>query len=166
MRVFKDASGKTWTIQITVSTVKKCRAHVNVDLPGLFDDECKGLQEITNDPIRFTELLFVIVQDEAKERQVDQDAFESAMYGDALEQSMSAFLDELIDFFPEERKRNALKKILTASRELQGRIMDEAESRMAEIDIGEIATNLISSSGRLQGSSESTPTRSPAKNSS
>lgn len=147
MKAFKDQSGKVWTLQINVSSVKRCRAHAEVDLPGLFDDECKGLQALTSDPIKFIELIYVLIQEEAKERNISQDDFESSMSGDAIECCMDAFLAELIEFFPEPRKRDALKKILKASRDLQDKIMDQAENRINSINIEEIAKNLNNSVG-------------------
>ena len=165
MRTFKDSAGNTWCLQINVSTVKRCRAYAEVDLVALFDSECEALQKLSNDPIKFVETLYVLCGDEAKERNVSSDQFEAAMSGDSINTAMNAFLEELIDFFPEERKRNALKKVLDASRKLQDKMMDQAESRINEINLDEIAATMTSSSGAQRESSGSIRDRSRAKNS-
>jgi hypothetical protein len=165
MKTFKDGSGKTWCIQINVSTVKRCRAFAEVDLVALFDGECEALQKLSNDPIKFVEVLYVLCGDEAKERNISSDEFECSMSGDCINTAMNGFLEELIDFFPEERKRNALKKVLDASQKLQSKMLDQVESRIDEINLDEIAETMMNSSTGPQEFSELIQARLRAKNS-
>jgi hypothetical protein len=162
---FKDATGRTWTIAITVATVRRVRALCGVDLPGLFDDNCKGLQALTNDVCGFCGVVLVLLADQLKDRQVDEEGFLATMYGEALEASMDAFLAELCDFFPEARKRQALRKILLKSRSLRETLMDRAEETLEAVDIAATARSMMSSSGGPPASSVVTRANGPAANS-
>jgi hypothetical protein len=161
---FKDAEGRVWTLAISVATVKRCRALAGVDIPGLFDDDCKGLQSLTNDPCAFCDVLLVLLADQFQSPAVE-DGFLNAMYGEALEGAMDAFLAELCDFFPEARKRQALRKVLAKSRALRDTLMDQADLTLDRVDIAETARSLMSSSGAPRASSDATPANGPPANS-
>lgn len=165
MRTFKDTAGRTWTIQINVNAVKACRALAGVDLVGLFDPKLDGLSELLADPVRLVDTLYVLCKAEADKASVSDEDFGRAMGGDALDHASRAFLDELVDFFPDPRRRETIKKILTASRALQERMMEETEKEVDAIDVDSIVRKLIGSSGDSPGSSGSTPDPSPSGNS-
>jgi hypothetical protein len=165
MTLFKDSEGRTWTLAITVGSVKHCRAQAGVDIPGLFDDECKGLQALTNDAVAFCDVLLVLLTAQLAARRVEEEDFLGAMYGEALEAAMDAFLSELCDFFPEHRKRQTLRKILQKSRDLRESLMNVADRRLEEVDIGAIARNMMSSSGVPPASSDATRANGPLANS-
>ena len=84
---------------------------------------------------------------------VSDEDFGSAMAGDSVDAATQALLDEVIDFFPE-AKRRAFRKILSASR----RFGEAAKRRLAELleDRG-LEDALVSELERLTGLSPNAP---------
>ena len=76
-----------------------------------------------------------------------------------------AFLEELIDFFPEARARSSLRKIVAESRKVRDRLMGQAEKVLEKFDADREANKLLRSFGIAPESSASTPGPSPSGNS-
>jgi hypothetical protein len=79
--------------------------------------------------------------------------------------AIDAFLEELIDFFPEARVRNSLRKIVDESRKVRRRLLDRAEQVLASFDADHEANRLLNSFGIAPASPDSTPGLSPCGNS-
>lgn len=162
MKIFKDNAGRTWTVSITVYAVKRVRARLNVDLYGLVDEKFEGLSKLLGDPVALVDVLFVLCEEEAGKLGVSDEDFGRAMGGDAIGHAADAFTDELVDFFPDPRVRTGLKKVLTASRQVQDIIRDRMMEEIGTIDPGAVVESLKSSPGSVPGSSASTPDHSPS----
>jgi len=163
MHCFKDTAGRTWTISIHVSAVKRCRAMLGVDLYGLIDAKFQGLGKLLSDPCGLVDVLYVLCKDEADKLGVSDEDFGRGLGGDSLELATTAFLEELTDFFPDPRVRAGLARVMKASRELGSRMMDLAMTRLDSLDIEAEARKLTGSSGNSRESSESTPDHSPSE---
>ena len=123
MRSFKDIQGRVWTFSITVGTMKRVRALCGVDLYKVIeidpDNKEKGLLErLAEDPVLLVDVLYSVCKPQADELGVSDVEFGDAMAGDAIENATNALLDELVDFFPEAR-RKVFQKVLLATRRLQ-----------------------------------------------
>ncbi len=165
MKTFADNEGRTWLIAINVRAVKLCRALVDVDLYGLAGDGFAGLGRLLGNPVQFVDALFVLCQAQCKERGLSDEDFGAALGGDSLQRAADAFVEELIDFFPDPRVRTGLKKVMELSRTVQTKLLEEMETRAASVDADSIARQLIASSGSSPASLESIPNRSPSENS-
>ena len=64
------------------------------------------------------DVLYAAVKPEADAKGVTDEEFGRAMSGDAIEMATTALLDEVIDFFPE-TKRKVFRKILDATRRFE-----------------------------------------------
>lgn len=166
MKTFKDNAGRTWTIVIHVTAVRKCRALAGVDLYGLVDRHCEGLGELLNDPVKFVDTLYVLCADEAKAQSVTDEDFGRSLYGDAIGHASEAFVAELVDFFPSPAVRAGLTKFLEKTRAVEARLQEMLSEAIEGLDANEIASTSRRSSGSSQESSESTPDLSPSESSS
>jgi hypothetical protein len=153
MHCFKDSGGRTWTIAIHVSAVRRCRAMLRFE----------GLGKLLSDPCGLVDVLYVLCKDEADKLGVSDEDFGRGLGGDSLELATTAFLEELTDFFPDPRIRAGLARVMKASRELGGRMMDLAMARLDGLDIEAEANRLTASSGISRESSGSTPDHSPSE---
>ena len=97
MKTFTDNTGRTWTLSVTVGTIKRVA-----------------------DPVLLVDVLFAVCKPEADAKGITDEEFGRAMAGDAIELAATALLDEIIDFFPE-AKRKVFRKILDASRRFEAR---------------------------------------------
>ena len=166
MRSFVDNKGRQWTVTINVSTIKRVRALCNVDLYSLVEATPEGkadfslLERLSQDPVLLVDVLFVICKQDADLRGVSDEEFGESMTGDTIEKAAEVFLDELVDFFPEVR-RKVLNKILIASRKFEAAAKDRLEkileSKKFEEDLNSNLEKLISSSGNAPDTSELTP---------
>lgn len=166
MRTFTDAAGRVWTLAIHVAAIKRVHARLGLNLYQLLDDRFQSLGALLGDPVRLVDVLFVLCQDEAQARNVSDEDFGRAMFGDAIHHAAEAFLEELIDFFPDPRGRQSLHTILTEARNVRHRMLDRAEQMLASFDADREANKLMTSFGIAPESSASTPDPSPSPNSS
>jgi hypothetical protein len=165
MQSFKDNAGRTWTITINVAAVKRVRGLVNVDLYKLVDDGFKPLAALISDPVQLADVLYCLCKEEADGKQITDEDFGRALGGDAITLAAEAFVEELIDFFPDARARASLRKVVSAGRKVRDRLLDHAETLIEKIDPEREANGLIASFGSSRASSASTPVPSPSANS-
>jgi hypothetical protein len=157
MRVFKDNAGRAWSLQIHVLAVKRVRAMAGVDLYSLVADRFEGLGKLLADPVQLVDVLYVLCKDDADRLSITDEDFGRGMAGDAIEHASAAFLEELVDFFPEPRVRAGLRKVMEAGRKVRESLLGQLESSLEGIDPEAVARKLIASSGNSRASSESTP---------
>ena len=158
MKSFTDNTGRAWTLVVNVATIKRVRALCGVDLNSIVEVEdgkpsAKLLERLSGDPVLLVDVLYAVCKPECDQRGVSDEDFGAAMAGDSVEAATDALLDEVIDFFPE-TKRRAFRKILSASR----RFGEAAKRRLAELlEDGKFEDALVSELERLTGLSPSAP---------
>ncbi len=124
MKTFTDNTGRTWTLSVTVGTIKRVRALCGVDLANIITiapgekPKVDLLEQLASDPVLLVDVLYAVCKPEADSKGVSDEDFGRAMAGDAIELATSALLDEVIDFFPAV-KRQVFSKILNATRRFE-----------------------------------------------
>jgi hypothetical protein len=149
---------------MNLAAVKRVRGLVGVDLYKLVEDGYQALARLASDPVALADVLYCLVKDEADARGITDEEFGRGLAGDAILLAANAFVEELIDFFPDARTRASLRKVVTAGRKVRDRLLDHAEALIEKIDPEAEAKNLIASFGSSPASSDSTPARSPSGN--
>ncbi len=117
MKTFTDNVGRTWTVTINVGTIKRVKATLGVDLLEAITDNLT--EKLKNDICLFVDVLYVICQKEAEAKNISDESFGEGLVGDVIESATNAFLDELIEFFPTEKKmilKQALMKVNKAEK--------------------------------------------------
>jgi hypothetical protein len=127
MKTFTDTAGRTWTIAVNVDTLKRVRALVNVNLLEVIEGTL--IEKLIADPILLCDVLFAAVKPEADAKSISDVDFGKALAGDAIELATTALLEELVDFFPEARRR-VLQKALQKLKTWQTKVLQVAESRL------------------------------------
>ena len=90
------------------------------------------LQKISEDVILLCDILYVVNRSQAKEYGIDDVQFGRNLYGDALEEATRAFMEEMINFFPNQRTRQLLTKAMTKGQERMDKALDLAEKSLEE----------------------------------
>ena len=154
MKTFTDNKGRTWTLEVTVATVKRVRALCSVDLNSIVEldknnkPSAELLERLSSDPVLLVDVLYAVCKPQADKLGITDEDFGEAMAGDAIEYATSALLEEIIDFFPEV-KRLVMRKILSASRKFS-----EAARKKLEAELnGEFESRVVSTLEQLTGSS-------------
>ncbi len=166
MHTFADNLGRTWYVAINVATIRRVRAALDVDLYAMVDDGMQELGKLVADPVRLADVLYVLCQEEAAAKNISDEDFGRALGGDAITSAAEALVEELVDFFPDERSRAALRRVIAAGRQVRTKLLDHAETMLDELDPDSCASALISSWTSSQESSASTPEDLPSESSS
>ena len=162
MKTFNDNAGRSWTVQVNVDAIKRVRDLAAVNLLEVV--EGKLLERLISDPVLLCDVIYCLVKLEADARSVSDVDFGRAMGGDSIDGATTALLEELVDFFPQ-AKRRVLAKALAKLQKLQTAALAAVETRLdsPELDRQMAAQlqQLSSSSGSLPESSPSTLAASP-----
>ena len=158
MHVFKDNKGRSWEVVLDVRQVRKVRAALGIDLANVIALAKDGsvdvgvVDRIANDPCLLADVLWVLVEETAKEDGVTDEEFGASLAGDSIEDAARAFLDELVDFFPG-AKRLFLKKAVELSRKFAGETEEVLKKALADPELERmVAATSTSSSASSPGS--------------
>lgn len=184
MQHFTDTTGRQWSIELPIGTVIRVRSTSRFDL---FDSACLcggsggGPTEpaslplsslLATDLVAFWELLWLLVEPQAKEANVTAEQFGQDMAGDCLLVAQTAFFDEWRDFFLK-LKRSDQATLVEKTMKYIGMAMEAIKQRAAHPGLAELDSwvakkmdeDLSASLGNLQVSLGSTLGRSPSASS-
>ena len=153
MHSFVDNSRRTWEVAINVAAVKRIRGLLGIDLYALVDDGFKSLSKLVSDPVTLADVLYCLCKDQADKQSISDEDFGRALAGDAITQAADAFVEELIDFFPDARARASLRKAIEAGKTVRDKVLSHAEKILDSIDPETEARKWITSSGTWPESS-------------
>jgi hypothetical protein len=94
-----------------------------------------------------------LCKDQADKQSISDEDFGRALAGDAITQAADAFVEELIDFFPDARARASLRKAIEAGKTVRDKVLSHAEKILDSIDPETEAKKWINSSGTWPESS-------------
>ena len=151
MASFTDNAGRSWTLRIDVSAIRRVRQALDGELLGLAGGPL--LERLAGDPVLLVDILYVLARGQADERSVDSEAFGAAMVGDAIDAGTGALLEALADFFPS-RKAALLRQVIDKGQTLAERLLARAEKRLADGDLDAAMEEVAAESG---GSASSSP---------
>jgi hypothetical protein len=162
MKTFTDNAGRVWTVQVNVDAIKRVRDLVQVNLLEVV--EGKLLERLISDPVLLCDVIYSLCKPEADAKNISDVDFGKAMAGDAIDGGTTALLEELVDFFPQ-AKRRVLSKALAKLRKLETAALAAVETRLdspeLERQMAARLAQLENSSGSAPESSASTPAASP-----
>ncbi|MEM1213786.1 MAG: hypothetical protein AAGI68_15970 [Planctomycetota bacterium] len=166
MARFTDGEGREWSLRLTVGGIKRVKEAMDMDLSEVIEsDTLERLQHV----LTATEVLWLLIEPEAERHGVTAASFGESLAGDEYAAALEALLEAVVDFSPGPR-RAMLRRMLEASKTLQGRAADEVEKRISggvldeaidELLAGIDRENPVGSSGSatgLPGLSGSIPT--------
>jgi len=127
MHSFTDRQGQSWNLDLNISSAKQVRAATEVDLLNV--DDGRLFAGVLTDSAKLADVLFVLCQAQAAERNISDEAFGRALAGDSIEAAADALLAEIIAFYPG-HKRAALTAALAKMRSLETRMVNAAMDKL------------------------------------
>ena len=124
MHSFKDKNGLEWNVEVNMATVKRVKNATGINIADL--DNVEFMQKLKDDLIFLIDLLYLVCKPQADERGINDEAFAGLIFGDVLEQAVSAFLESYVDFFPQGTRRRL--------RAAQSLVSPAIEKALAAID--------------------------------
>lgn len=140
MKTFTDSKCRDWTVDVNVTAVKRVRDRLSIDLLDLSSGQL--FEKLVADPIALVDVLYVLCEPQANERQVTDVQFGEAMAGDAIEAATTALLESLIEFFPK-AKRAVLEKAVQKLRTVEAMAAQVASQRLDSPEIDAQIERLI-----------------------
>ncbi len=162
MQAFKDTTGRAWELVIDMTGRKKVLALTGVDLLKLVEDAARGMGELLQDLGRLVDVLYVLCREQAHREGVSEEDFGRGFSGDVLESAAEAFVEEWVNFTPNPKVRNNLRKMFAKSRTAWAQAVSLAEEEIDAIDPASLVRALSNSSGGSPANSASTPAPSPS----
>jgi hypothetical protein len=152
MKTFKDNAGRTWTIAVNIAAVKRVKSLLDIDLiEGVVKEGV--IDELATNPILLCDVIYAICKPEADKQNITDEQFGQAMAGDAIELATEALLEELVDFFPE-AKRRVLRKAMGRFKKMEMKALEVADKYLEdpefEKEMDMEIERLMSLSGSLQ----------------
>lgn len=151
MKTFTDNAGRVWTVQVNVDAIKRVRDLAQVNLLEVV--EGKLLERLISDPVLLCDVIYSLCKPETDAKNVSDEDFGKAMGGDAIDGGTTALLEELVDFFPQ-AKRRVLAKALAKLRKLETAALAAVETRL---DSPELEKQMAARLAQLESSSGSVP---------
>ena len=158
MKTFTDNAGRTWTVCINVSAVKRVRDLLGVDLAGAGDSEANPLlAQLLADPVLLCDVAYCLVKPQADERGVSDEEFGSALGGDSIGAVRKAVLEELVNFSPSQRARQVAAKQLEKLEKLQAMALEHVEKQLDGPGIEQAMQRALEGLGGLFGNLRESP---------
>lgn len=127
MQKYIDCLGRVWVVTIDVATIKRVRSLTGVNLLEIVEGEL--IERLSNDPVLLCDVLYAVLEPQAKTQNVSEEAFGQGLAGNAIADATTALLQGLIDFFPEPKSR-LLGKAASKYQQVQSRAMEWIEERL------------------------------------
>lgn len=141
MPSFVDASGREWSVTITVEEIAAVKEALDVHLTKIVDDDIKKLFDLIADPIQCVDVLWVVCRSQAESRGIDQRQFAKGFSGESFEQAGRCLVRAVFGFFPPSR-RDPLLRLVEKTEQAMNLAMAQAATKIDEITT-EAMSNMI-----------------------
>lgn len=150
MKTFTDKTGKKWTIDITIGTIKRIKGACNIDLLQLDAGDPPLISRLLDDELLLGEVIAACISDQFGEQET-ADTVLAAFDGRTVHVAADAFFGDLQDFF---RARGRLDRA-TAIEKIRELMTEVTRSVTEQLSSAQIPG---SSSTDSPGSPVSSPT--------
>lgn len=114
MAEYTDANRQPWQVEITIPAARRVKQLLGVNiLQGT-----ESLRQLSEDPLLFCDVLWLLCEEQAKAKQIDSEQFGAALAGDAFESAITAYMEALANFFPS-RRREILQGVQQSNQALE-----------------------------------------------
>lgn len=145
MKSFRDTENREWIISVNVTTLKRVKGLLGVDLLSAFDPKSELLQRLIADPILLVDVVYCVCKEEADKRNITDEDFGRAMAGDPIEAATEAVFEELANFSP--RTRQLYRKALAKLSAFQAKAIQLAEVKLDNPELDNQLQAILSGAG-------------------
>jgi len=148
MRIFKDKSGETWEVSMTVGAAKRLRDRCGIDIMApekTGPDGLPGLTSLGVDEFRQAEAIACMLEPQFLARGMDSDQVLDLFDGAALAAAQTAFWEELENFF-RSQGHPARAAMVMKQRQALSLAVRLAAERVEAVDVGTAVAGAMSTS--------------------
>lgn len=128
---------RRWDMRITAGTILRVQSQSDLLLTSLVDDGCQSLGELRDDWAKLVDIVWAVVEPQAKAENVRVEQFVEGLGGEALYHAYIALAEGLRDFFLESPDKVPIGEmvgaILDKARELTNYQQQVAKPMLEEI---------------------------------
>ncbi|MFA9478508.1 hypothetical protein ACERK3_09390 [Phycisphaerales bacterium AB-hyl4] len=111
MQSFEDSQGRRWAIDITIGTARRVRKVLNLNLLDPAEGDPPLMTRLDTDVMLFVDVLYLVVQEQATNQNVSDEAFGAGLSPDAVADARRAFWETLSDFFHKTGRADLVRAI-------------------------------------------------------
>ena len=129
MKSFTDRQGRSWTIEINYTSLRRVKGATDVDLTKIVDPKSNVIGQLTDDPFVLFDCLVALLQPQLEAKGITPEQFGEALDEESGDNASMALLEAIIDFFPEGKRtllRRAFVKVTSAFQRKQTASLDQA----------------------------------------
>ena len=146
MKTFKDTKGRSWAVEMNVSTAKRIKNLTGVDVMSAVQ-QASWFADLSDDTIKLVDVIYAAVKPQADQAGVSDENFGAAMSGDVIAEAANALAEEIIAFFPQAARRQLLTKARAKLREVETKATNMALSRLESGEVDRAIDAAIAASG-------------------
>ena len=109
MSNFADEEKRNWTVRVDVTGIRQVRGALDINL-GDLSQAADNFVKMGDDPCLLCNVLFVLCEEQAKDRNVSDADFGRLLAGDVIFDATMALEEAITDFFPR-KKRSILQRL-------------------------------------------------------
>ncbi len=128
MQSFTDFKDERWDVVISVDTVRRARRALDIDLL-LPEPFFKYIQDVVN----LCDILYLVCEHEARERNVDSEEFGRRLLGPALREARDALMEAYINFTPDPAAAEKLRVVQDRYAAVGNKMLDVLDVKMPRI---------------------------------
>src|SRR3990167_1952817 len=154
-KTFTDDLGRSWTVDITVSTLKRLKLLCAFSIDSLVSEPdpksrdmeksaqaaVQPLREFLDDGVRFSEVLYAILKPDADKLGLTPEQFDDGFRWPALTAAREAFLQALHDFFPSPPKRMIVRGLMAEMSRMK--ILTAAGTKRIEEELAKMTPAMV-----------------------
>jgi len=131
MREFVDEQGRTWGLRVDVTSIRRVRELVGIDLYKCMDSQ-QALSNLVDDVVALVDAIHALCKEQCEHRGIDPESFAVALFGDAISRASDALVQSTIDFFPQSRGK-ILRQIWENIKEINRLRIEKAQVHADEL---------------------------------
>ena len=136
MKEFYDGNNRKWLLNIKISSCKVVMEATNIDI-ATFPECINQLADI----FVFSKILWLLIKGQAEKANVTEEDFYDSLDGEVVDKAFQAFLEEIVNFSPPQ-KRELLRKLIKKAME-----HSETQMKIVEAQIESLNLNIPKESG-------------------
>lgn len=139
---FKDSKGDVWKLILTVGTIEDIKAEAGIDLDEMVNSPEKFASSLYEKPRKLVEMLWVMCEEQAAERQIDPKSFGKRFDRETIDKACDAFLTAIVTFYQRTSAGAVLRGNLPRMLREMDRKLETQAQQACERALSTIATGL------------------------
>ena len=142
MAVFRDNDDREWSVEISVYDLEQLKTRLGIDMT---ESSTEPIQKLITDPYLMVNALYVLCEDQCKDRGMSDVDFGKMFKGDTLDGAFNALETAIVDFFRTPAQRKAMRRLMDTSGKISEGLTQAAMNELDQVDVEQVIDQLSKS---------------------